>query len=445
MDDSLVQVAQVEAEGDEITEQLPPAIRVEDADGGVREAGIADDEDDGVGHQAVEAEEVAEAEACADLVARAKEVDSVEGEDVVHMEEDAAPVADSAAQIFATDAKILPRVNEQEPKANSVVEEPSASLVRPAMSIPRIEVTDDDSGEVSLALDEEVERPPESTEESQGGGDDTAAPLRRYDASFGVPDMVVTAPGPDESETPSEKDAIQAEASADVETSPREEEGFADKKVETESPGSSNRDSQCPDQLVPDASAQTAAEERGGDARQIAEEILVEMDVAPKEVGNVENTQLPEMHEVSSSENMDDKAKDADVNGAVEKSGPEDEVQPHEIIPDTDIPSATQDRQGRRRSSSCSSAETQVALKIALTPHPLILFLQSEVLPCERSCDHLVINLHSMEYMGLKYKQTQDMTNQSELFTDCLPSRAHRTWVTGSRVPRSAAGTSSAT
>ena len=215
VDDSLVQVAQVEAEGDEITEQLPPAIRVEDADGAVREAGIADnDDDDGVGHQAVEAE----AGACADLVAQAKEVDSVVNK------EEAAPVAavieeettealavaaEAGVQIDAADKKIVPDATEQEPEVNSVIEEASFSLVKPAMSIPRIEVTDDDSGEVSLAPDEEVPRPPETAEESRGG-DDTAAPLRRYDASFGVPDMVVTAPGPNESETSSEKDAVQA-------------------------------------------------------------------------------------------------------------------------------------------------------------------------------------------------------------------------------------------
>ena len=414
-EDSLVNVAQVESEGDEITEQLPPTIKVEDADGDVRET-------TGVGNEEEEEEVAVEAEQSVHTPAADAEVLSAVEEAAAVQIDDTKTLSDEAKQ----ESEIDPQEGETSndiPESCHSVPEASTSAGISTKTIPKIAITSDDNGEVDLALDEEVSvalpevQPQASLGESSG--EDASTTLRRYDASFGVPDMVVTAQVPDESQASSEmslsqeKDVIVADgtdvtaaeydgaAVERVESIPNEEE----EKVESTSPvlGSEpaspvpstevtvqNCDDQRSGKLDPEPRAETPSAEHDAEVEKIQEEILVEIEEASDEVGDIEEVvgeeTLSEKPEQSHSGIEVDKNEVRDDDSAIDKSdgerrevGPA-ENQPHENIPDSDIPNATQDRQGRRRSSSCSSAETQVALKIAFTFPPHI--LRNKVLTC---------------------------------------------------------------
>ena len=431
-------MAQVESEGDEVTEQLPPAIKVEGADGDVSDTtGIGDDEE-----VPVEAEESVHSPADTDEVFTvAEEAAAVQMEDTKNLPDEA--MQESKPDSLKGELEILDEIPEE---SHSVVEA-STTVEKSTMSIPKIAITDDDNVEVDLASDEEVSRLPDvqlqtSTEVSSG-----------EDATM----TCATVKGPDESETSSvilltkEKDVVATEDGPDAPTA-ESDGGVAPEKIDMSPEFEPSGDLEKGSHEEEEEKVELASEERDSKAQQIPEEILVEIDAAPEKVGKIEAVEgedkLPERQEQCDGDIKADKKQVVDAEKSECEPGeiePADENQPHENIPDSDIPNATQDRQGRRRSSSCSSAETQVALKIALTYPPL---LKNEVLPCVRACDYLLNMLSQTANDSNTHKDELTTildTKYIKPLTDFHISYERR-WATGSRVLRSAAAeTSSAT
>ena len=338
-------------ERDEVTEQLPPTIKVEGA--------TPPDSP--------------------------TKLDWREAEESVHTtpaDAEAFTVAEEAAAVQIDDTKSLPD-DEVKQESQTADSEPRP-LDKEGAILPDVQFQasmEDSSGVTVQGPDESVmslikEKDVVVAEETAKGTDAIAESESEPDAESGG--------------VASEKIHASHETTCDVvQGSHEEEEVESTSPVSNPQPVSSDGTGQnCESELAPETVAETAIDERDGKAQQIPEEILVEIDVAPGEVGNTEEVEdkLPEEQEQSDSDIKTDKKQVGDEETAVEKSeGERREVElaensPHENIPDSDIPNVTQDRLSR------SSAETQVALKIAL---PFLPLLKNEVLTCVRACDYL--------------------------------------------------------